>query len=165
MKRAKGIKTVTFEAEYGFMVDIVDTVDERNGCALWDIFLYRKNMAVKMGMFGLLKENTPTLTDVKNIVEANLPEYYPDYDEQYCQYDEVDQGYLDDYDYDEDGEDICCPVCGSHDIEVVQDGQEHNSNESATTLEGEEVEVVIGNVRIKGTVVLVENGVMHINYD
>ena len=97
MKRAKGIKTVTYEADYGFMVDIVDNVDDRNGCAVWDVFLYRKHFGYKMHMFGLMKDdNHPTIKSILDIVDCNLPEYYPDYDEQFCQYDDVDRSYEDD---------------------------------------------------------------------
>ena len=119
MKRRTDIKVKTYEADYGFMVDIVDNVDERNGIAEWDVWLYRKNIGYKMHMFGLLKEYNHTIKQILEIIERNLPEYYPDYDEQFCQYDDVDRGYEDDYDYDDDNECFCCPVCGSTDVELV----------------------------------------------
>ena len=95
MKRRTGIKTYIYEADYGFMVDIVDDVDRNLGEALWNVFLYRETMGVKMHMFGLPKSQTPTLRDAKKIVKANLKDYYWIYDNEYCQCDEVDRGYED----------------------------------------------------------------------
>ena len=119
MKARKEFKVKTYEADYGFLVDVVDTVDSRNGIRLWEAWLYRENHDSKMHMFGLYRENVPTIREFVKIVEANLPEYYPDYDERYCQYDAVDRSYEDDYEYDEDDDCECCPVCGSKDIEVM----------------------------------------------
>ena len=95
MKRRTGIKTYIYEADYGFMVDIIDDVDRDLGEALWNVFLYRETMGLKMHMFGLPKSQTPTLRDAKKIVKANLKNYYWIYDRDYCQYDEVDRGYED----------------------------------------------------------------------
>lgn len=117
MKRRTDIKVKTYEADYGFMVDIVDNSADKYPS--WDVWLYRKNIGVKMHMFGLLKEYNYTTKQILDIVERNLPEYYPDYDERYCQYDDVDQGYLDDYDYVDDGESFGCPMCGSTDVEMA----------------------------------------------
>lgn len=121
MKARAEIKVKTYEAEYGFLVDVVDTVDRRNDIRLWEAWLYRENMGTKMFMFGLQRSDVPTIRDFLNIVESNLPEYYPDYDEQFSQYDDVDRSYEDDYDYDEDDDDecVCCPVCGSTDVEMA----------------------------------------------
>ena len=39
---------------------------------------------------------------------------------QFCQCDEVNRGYEEDYDYEEENDDcICCPVCGSKDCELL----------------------------------------------
>ena len=97
MKRRRDIKTTTFEADYGFMVDIIDDIDKRCGKTLWNVFLYRENFGVKMHMFGLSKNQTPTIEEAIEIVEANLLDYYSLYDEDYCEYYEVDRGYEDDY--------------------------------------------------------------------
>lgn len=102
MKRRDEIKTHTFEADYGFMVDIVEENDKRCGEALWSVFLYREGFGVKMHMFGLPKHLTPTIEEAINIVEGNLPEYYGDYDDEYAQYDNVDRSYEDDDDDDDD---------------------------------------------------------------
>lgn len=99
MKRRRDIKTITFEVDYDFMVDIVDSKFWINNEPLWDIYLYRKDYGIKMGMFGLPKNQTPTIEEAIEIVEANLPYYYSLYDENYCDYDEVDCGYEDDYDF------------------------------------------------------------------
>lgn len=121
MKRRDDIKTVTFEAEYGFMVDVVDNKDWINHEPVWDVWLYRDSIGYKMYMFGFPKDQTPDIEEVIEITERNLPEYYPDYDEQFCQYDEVNRGYEEDYDYEEDDDDcICCPVCGSKDVELIE---------------------------------------------
>lgn len=93
MKAREDIKTVTFEAEYGFMVDIVDTKFWTNHEPVWDVYLYRDCIGEKMYMFGLPKAQNPILESVIPIVEANLPDYYSDYDEEYCQCDDVDRGY------------------------------------------------------------------------
>ena len=95
MKKRDDIRTVTFEAEYGFMVDIVDNKFWSNDEPTWDIFLYRDNICYKMYMFGLPKEQTPNIDQVIDIVEANLMDYYPYYDEEFCRYDDVDHGYED----------------------------------------------------------------------
>lgn len=101
MKKRKDIKTTTFEADYGFMVDIVDAKFWTNNEPFWDVYLYRKDYGVKMGMFGLPKNQTATLEEAIEIVETNLPEYYGLYDEEFCEYDEIDRGYKDDYDFDD----------------------------------------------------------------
>lgn len=101
MKRRRDIKTTTFEADYGFMVEIVDTKFGKNNDSIWDIFIYREEYGIKMSIFSLLKNQTPTIEDVIEIVEANLPDYYSLYDEDYCEYDEVDRGYEDDYDFED----------------------------------------------------------------
>ena len=54
---------------------------------------------IKMNIFGLSKNQTPTIEDAIEIVEANLLDYYSLYDEDYCEYDEVDRGYENDYDF------------------------------------------------------------------
>ena len=143
MKRFKGNKTVTYEADYGFMVDIVDTVDDRNGCAYWDVWLYRKHFGYKMSMFGLMKTDHPTIKSILSIIEANLPDYYPDYDEQFCQHDDVDRSYEDDYEY-EDCDDgaICCPVCGSDDVEVIQYKETEDDVKKAEELKGQYAQFV-----------------------
>lgn len=117
MKRRTEIKTKTYEADYGFMVDIVDDVDRRCGEAVWSVYLYREDLSVKVFMFGLLKSATPTLREVVGIVKANLPEYYGDYDEEYARYDDVDRSYADDYPeiYKNDGADCDCENCHYHD--------------------------------------------------
>lgn len=79
MKRRAEIKTKTYEAEQGFMVDIVDTIDDMCGEPIWDVFLYRKGFGVKMYMFGLPKSLTPTIRNAVSIVEGNLPQYYNTY--------------------------------------------------------------------------------------
>lgn len=99
MKRRTDIKITTFEADYGFMVEIVDTKFGKNNDPIWDIFIYREGYGIKMDIFGLLKNQTPTIEEAIEIIEANLPNYYSLYDENYCEYDEVDRGYEDDYDF------------------------------------------------------------------
>ena len=69
MKKRKDIKTTIFEADYGFMVDIVDAKFWTNNEPFWDVYLYRKDYGVKMGMFGLPKNQTPTLEEA--IAAAN----------------------------------------------------------------------------------------------
>jgi len=64
--------------------------------------------------------------------------------------------------YDHDSFDWHEPYYG--DPEDQLDEEEYSGNEMAATLEGEEVTVMFGNIRIKGTVVLVDDGVMHINF-
>ena len=117
MKKMDDIKTVTFEAEYGFLVDIVDNKDWINNEPVWEVWLYRNNIGYKMHMFGLPKEQNPDIAEVIDIVERNLPEYYPDYDEQFCQYDEVDRGYEDDYDYYDNEDCVCVKYVGNTDVE------------------------------------------------
>lgn len=101
MKKRRDIKTTTFEADYGFMVEIVDTKFGKNNDPIWDIFIYREEYGIKMSIFGLSKNQTPTIEEAIEIVEANLPDYYSLYDEDYCEYDEVDRGYEDDYDFED----------------------------------------------------------------
>lgn len=97
MKRMAGIKTKTYEAEYGFMVDIVDGYHWISINPSWEIYLYRAEFGTKEYMFGLPKGQTPTIKEVIEIVEANLPTYYKSYDDEFAEYDDVNRGYLEDY--------------------------------------------------------------------
>ena len=94
LKESVAFNTTRFEAEYGFMVDIIDEVDDNNGTSMWSVWLYRKDIGVKMFMFGLDQTQAPTLADALAIVENNLMEYYPLYDKDFSQNDVVDVGYL-----------------------------------------------------------------------
>lgn len=83
MKRTTKTKTSTYDTGIGFLVDVVDTIDERNNIPLWDIWLYRKSYGVKRNMFGLIKAQTPTEREVLKVVQDNLLEYMMAYDEEY----------------------------------------------------------------------------------
>lgn len=95
MKRIE-LTTVTFEADFGFMIDIVDNATAKY--PTWDVWLYRNDYGIKSYMFGLPKEQTPTLEDAISIVEGNLYDnkYYSDYDDEYAtdayrEYEEEDE--------------------------------------------------------------------------
>jgi hypothetical protein len=93
MKESITFNTTRFEAEHGFMVDIIDEVDD-NGQSVWSVWLYRHDIGIKSYMFGLPRSQTPTLAGAQKVVEANLSEYYSQYDKEFCQEDDVDTGYL-----------------------------------------------------------------------
>lgn len=90
------LTTVTFEADFGFMIDIVDNATAKY--PTWDVWLYRSDYGIKEFMFGLPKELTPTLEDAISITEGNLVDhsYYSNYDDEYApdanrEYEEVDE--------------------------------------------------------------------------
>lgn len=95
------LTTVTFEADFGFMIDIVNNATAKY--PTWDVWLYRKDYGIKSYMFGLPKEQTPTLEDAISITEGNLVDhsYYSYYDDEYAQ--DADREYEEeDEDEDED---------------------------------------------------------------
>ena len=77
-------KIHTYEADNGFMVDIVDKGDA------FEAWIYHKDYCVKDLMWGEPKENsrfekpfTQTLQGFKALVEANLEGYAAGYAEEY----------------------------------------------------------------------------------
>ena len=83
MKRAN-LKTYTYEAGNGFMVDIVVKED------MFEAWIYHENYGVKDMMWGSPKTYTrfgetheETLKSFKALVEANIPEHAMFYAEQY----------------------------------------------------------------------------------
>ena len=71
MKSVMNIKT--YDVGNGFCVDI----EKKDG--YYDSWIYRKNIGIKMSMFGC-EEN---LSEFKKLVFANLEEYEEMYDEEY----------------------------------------------------------------------------------
>lgn len=94
------LTTVTFEADYGFMIDIVDNANAKY--PTWDVWLYRKDYGIKEYMFGLPKDRTSNIDAVVAIVESNLEDhsYYSNYDDEYAQ--DADREYEDECDDDDD---------------------------------------------------------------
>lgn len=78
MKRAKGIRVTTYEADRGFMVEIVD--DENSGT--YEAWLYERTISQKTLMFGLQKWAV-SRKEFLETVERNLPSYINDYEEEY----------------------------------------------------------------------------------
>lgn len=81
MKKAN-YKIHTYEADDGFMVDIVDKDDA------FEAWIYHKDYGIKDLMWGEPKKNTifgepftQTLQGFKSLVEANLEAYAGDYRE------------------------------------------------------------------------------------
>jgi len=99
MKRIGNVKTTTYDAGFGFRVDIVETVDYANGTELYEVWIHRPDYGVKDLMYGLSKKNVPTIKGVLKIIEANLLEHMRSYDDEYCD-DDVDRSYDEDFDDD-----------------------------------------------------------------
>lgn len=94
LKEVITYNVTTYEAGYGFLVDIVDEWDESIGENLWMAWLYRKNMGVKSSVEGRPRSQVHTIAEFIEIIEDMLLEEYKMYDDAYCQEDDVDRGYL-----------------------------------------------------------------------
>lgn len=100
MKRIN-ITTKTYALDDEWRVDIVDNKEE-------DIFyawLYHEECGIKDMMFGWPKHQPNGLvTDLNGFKEMVL-----------CGWEDYKDGYIEDYMSDW----VCCPECGSHDVELV----------------------------------------------
>jgi hypothetical protein len=95
------IVTRTYALDDEWLVDIMDNKEE-------DIFyawIYHKDYCVKDMMYGWPKHQpTGLVTDLKTFKEMVL-----------CGWEDYAESYREEY----MDEDICCPVCGSHDVELI----------------------------------------------
>ncbi len=95
------ITTKTYALDDEWRVDIVDNKEED----IFSAWLYHNECGIKDMMFGWPKHQPNGLvTDINGFKEMVLCNWY-DYAENYH------EEYMD--------EDICCPVCGSHDVEPI----------------------------------------------
>ena len=78
MKKRTEIKITTYDAGDGFLVDIVERIN--NGEPIYEAFLYRDDNGVKDLMFGYFKKNT-TRKEFMEMVECSLYEYEAQYDD------------------------------------------------------------------------------------
>lgn len=115
MKRVKEIKTYTYQAEEEWFVDIVD-----DGDTLW-AYLHQGIPSHRLCMWGSPKKQPVTEdTTVRSLLKM-VSNVWPEYIEQYenevdainAMYDEMEDEMFG------DDECICCPVCGSKDVEMA----------------------------------------------
>lgn len=78
MKKAKGIKVTTYEAENGFMVEVVDDDNSET----YEAWIYNRTISQKMMMFALQKWAV-SRKEFLETVEKNLPSYIEDYEKEY----------------------------------------------------------------------------------
>ena len=104
MKKSN-FKTETFTWDGGFMVDVVTTSDT------YEAWIYHKDYGIKELMFGMPKKQQSYEKFIE-IVEWNVDDDIFAYMEQHM-----------DGDFDDDDEEVCCPCCGSHEVEVVGKSQ------------------------------------------
>lgn len=75
MKQIENLIKETY-SDGEFIIEISDTGE------LWDVYISHSDYGIKMKMFGLLKDRQ-SYADVVKIVEANLPEYERQYNEEF----------------------------------------------------------------------------------
>ena len=95
LKEAVTYNVTSYEAGYGFMVDIVDDFEESSGTDMWSAWLYRKNIGVKSYIEGRPRSQVHTVTAFLAEIENILVEMFKMYDDEFCREDDVDRGYLD----------------------------------------------------------------------